>query len=157
MADLSGVADVIKNIQDDVRIIVKGELELAKAELLPQAKTAGISAGLFGGAGYFALMGATLLFCGLSFWLSLGFQVWFALDLLAALAWGFGVMAVLLFLVAGVLALIGKQRLVFTGAQDTTASAQASVDAVAGALARGKSRVASTSILGTPSAPKELE
>ena len=42
MVDQSGIADVIKNIQADVTTIVKGEIELAKAELLPQAKAAGI-------------------------------------------------------------------------------------------------------------------
>ena len=156
MTDQSGIADVIKNIQDDVRTIVKGELELAKAELLPQAKSAGIGAGLFGGAGYLAIMGATLLFCGLSFWLSLGFQSWFGIDLLGALAWGFAVMAILMFLLAGVLVLIGKQQLNLPGPKATTASAQASMDAVKGALTRGQERVAATSLLGGEG-PKELE
>ena len=156
MADQSGIADVIKSIQDDVRTIVKGELELAKAELMPQAKSAGIGAGLFGGAASLGIMGATLLFCGLSFWLSFGFQSWFGIDLLAALAWGFAVMAILMFLLAGVLSLIGKQRLNLPGPQATTASAQASVDAVKGAITKGQERVAATSILGGEPR-KELE
>lgn len=157
MADQSGIADVIKNIQDDVRTIVKGELELAKAELLPQAKSAGIGAGLFGAAGYLAVMGATLLFCGLSFWLSFGFQSWFGLDLIAALAWGFAIMAVLMFLLGGILVLIGKDRLKLSGPKQTAASAQESVDAVKGAITRGQDRVAATSIFSGVEGPKELE
>ena len=42
MADQSGIADVIKSIQDDVRTIVKGELELAKAETLTRPASAGL-------------------------------------------------------------------------------------------------------------------
>ena len=45
MADESGIAEVIKNIQADVSTIVRGEIELAKAELIPQAKAAGLGAG----------------------------------------------------------------------------------------------------------------
>lgn len=154
MADQPGMADVIKNIQDDVRTIIKGELELAKIELLPQAKSAGIGAGLFGGAGYLAVMGATLLFCGFSFWLSLGFQSWFHLDQLAALAWGFGIMAVLMFLLAGVLVLIGKQQLVLTGPTETVAHAQDSVEVVKDALASARTQVANTSVFGGE--PKQI-
>lgn len=148
MADQSDIADVIKNIQADVTTIVKGEIELAKAELLPQAKAAGIGAGLFGAAAYVAITGATLLFCGLSFWLSLGFQSWFGLDLLAALAWGFAVMAVLMFLLAGVLALIGKGQLNFTGPEATVANAEASVAAVKAAVEKGQQDVAALSLTG---------
>ena len=148
MADQSDIAEVIKSIQADVTTIVKGELELAKAELMPQAKAAGIGAGMFGAAAYVAITGATLLFCGLSFWLSVGFQTWFGLDLLAALAWGFAVMAVLMFLVAGVLALIGKGKLNFTAPEATVASTEASVDAVKTAIEKGKADVDALSLTG---------
>ena len=49
--------------------LVRGEIELAKAELLPQAKRLGFGAGLFGAAGYLALQAVTLLFIcvGLTF------------------------------------------------------------------------------------------
>lgn len=156
MADQAGIAEAIRNIQDDMRTIVKGELELAKAELLPQAKSAGIGAGLFGAAGYLAITGAGLLFCGLSFWWSVGYQSWFGLDLLTALVLGFVTMAVLLFLVAGTLALIGKQRLTLPGPQETAASAQESVAAVKGAIAQAKQRVEATSIFSGVPERKEL-
>lgn len=148
MADQSDIADVIKNIQSDVTAIVRGELELAKAELIPQVKAAGLGAGLFTVAAVVGLTGLTVLLLGLSFWLSLGFQVWFHLDLLAALAWGFAVMAVLFFLVAGALALVGKNQLKFTGAAETVANAEETVAAVKGAVEKGKDDVAALSLTG---------
>ncbi|CAL8969939.1 hypothetical protein PROP_03284 [Propionicimonas sp. T2.31MG-18] len=148
MAEQSDIAEVIKSIQADVTTIVKGELELAKAELLPQAKAAGIGAGLFGGAAFLGITGLTLLLLGLTFWLSLGFQSWFGLDLLGALAWGFAVMAVVFFLVAGVLALIGKSRMNFTGVEATKASTEAAVTAVKDAVEKGQQDVAAMSITG---------
>ena len=48
MANQLDIADAIKAIQADVTTIVRGEVELAKAELVPQVKSAGIGAGLFG-------------------------------------------------------------------------------------------------------------
>ena len=148
MADQSDIAEVIKNIQADVTAIVRGEIELAKAELMPQAKAAGIGAGLFGCAAVFGLAGVSLLFLGLSFWLSFGFQTWFHLELLPALAWGFAVMAVLFVLVAGILALVGKNQLKFTGAVETVASAEASVAAVRDAVGTGLEEVEALSLTG---------
>ncbi|MCA0296724.1 MAG: phage holin family protein [Actinobacteria bacterium] len=148
MADQADIAEVIKNIQADVTTIVKGEIELAKAELMPQAKAAGIGAGLFGGAAVVGLSGLSLLFLGLSFWLSYGFAVWFHLEQLPALAWGFAVMAVLFFLVAGVLALIGKSQLKFTGAEKTVAEAEQTVAAVKGAIEKGQQDVDALSLTG---------
>jgi len=148
MANQPDIAELIKNIQADVTAIVRGEIELAKAELMPQAKAAGIGAGLFGVAAVVGLTGLTVLLLGLSFWLSLGFQVWFHLELLAALAWGFAVMAVLFFLVAGVIALLGKNQLKFTGAAQTAASAEATVAAVKGAVQLGLEDVEALSLTG---------
>ena len=115
MANQTDIAEVIKNIQADVTTIVRGEIELAKAELMPQAKAAGIGAGLFSVAAVVGLTGLTVLLLGFAFWLSFGFQTWFHLDLLPSLAWGFATIAVLFFLVAGVVALLGKNQLKFTG------------------------------------------
>lgn len=52
------MSDLLKNITDDVQTIVKGEIALAKAEMMPKAKGLGIGGGLFAGAavcGIFAL------------------------------------------------------------------------------------------------------
>ncbi len=148
MADQTDIAEVIKNIQADVTAIVRGELELAKAELMPQAKAAGIGAGLFTVAAVIGLTGLTVLLLGLAFWLSFGYQTWFALDILPSLAWGFATIAVVFFLIAGVAALIGKNQLKFTGAKETAASTDATVTAVKGAVAAGLEDVQELSLTG---------
>ena len=148
MANQTDIAEVIKNIQADVTTIVRGEIELAKAELMPQAKAAGIGAGLFSVAAVVALTGLTVLLLGFSFWLSFGFQTWFHLDLLPSLAWGFATIAVLFFLVAAAVAVLGKNQLKFTGAKATAASTEATVAAVKGAVAAGLEDVQELSMTG---------
>ena len=61
MADLP-VGDIIKDITDDVKLLVQDQIELAKAELIPAAKNGGTGAGLFGAAGYFAISATILLY-----------------------------------------------------------------------------------------------
>ena len=138
MANQTDIADAIKAIQADVTTIVRGEIELAKAELVPQAKSVGIGAGLFGGAGYLAVNGVSLVFLGLSALIA----NWFATSLgwapFLAACMGLVIMAVVLFLIAGVLALIGKGKVSVKGPEATIAQGQASVDAVKGALERGQ-------------------
>jgi membrane protein len=79
---------------------VRQELELAKVELTAKGKEAGIGAGMFGGAGLFALYGVGALVACAILALSTAVTGW-----LAAL-----IVAVVLFAVAGVLALLGKSR-----------------------------------------------
>ena len=43
------VGDVVKDISADISTLVKGEIALAKSEIIPQAKKAGIGAGLLAG------------------------------------------------------------------------------------------------------------
>ena len=66
MAD-QGVSDLIKGISDDVKLLVRDEIQLAKAELVPAAKNAGIGAGLFGAAGYFAICALSVLYFAAAF------------------------------------------------------------------------------------------
>ena len=66
MADLA-VGDIIKNITDDVKLLVQDQIELAKAELTPAAKQGGTGIGLFGAAGYFALSATILLYFAAAF------------------------------------------------------------------------------------------
>lgn len=156
MAEQQSLADIVKSIQSDVTAIVKGEIELVKAELIPQAKVAGLGAGLLGGAAFIAITGATLLFVGLSFLLSLGFVAWFSLPVLGGLAWGFSIMAVLLFLVAGGLALIARQRMVFTKPEAAIAQAEATAASVGSAITETFSEINSLSLTGSTRQP-ELE
>ena len=134
MADQNGIADLIKNIQADVTTIVHDEIELAKAELLPQVKAVGVGVGMFGAAGYVVVTASILLFFGLAFLLSWAFSIWFGASTLAALAWGFVVMAVLLLVVAGALGLAGKGKFSFNKPATTIDSVEQSVVAVHAAI-----------------------
>ncbi|MET1006464.1 MAG: phage holin family protein [Propionibacteriaceae bacterium] len=126
MADSPAVGDLIKDIQDDVKRLVQGEIELAKSELIPSAKKAGIGAGMFGGAGYFAINAATLLYVAAALGIyALGLSLWLS----------FLIVAVALLLIAGVLALIGLSNVKkVKGPDKTIAQAQTTVAELKGAI-----------------------
>jgi uncharacterized membrane protein YqjE len=92
--------ELVKDLSQQVSTLVRQELELAKVELTAKGKQAGIGAGMFGGAGLFALYGVGALVACAILALSTAIAGW-----LAAL-----IVAVVLFAVAGVLALMGKSR-----------------------------------------------
>ncbi len=128
------VGDIIKDISDDVKELVRDEIELAKSELIPSAKEAGLGAGLFGGAGYLALSAMLLLFFGAAYGISTaGVALWLS----------FVIVAVALLVIAAVLALIGRARInkvtppvrTIAGANETVAEV---TSAAKGALAAAK-------------------
>src|SRR5215210_50278 len=97
------VGDLIKSITDDVKQLVRDEVALAKAELIPAAKNGGIGAGLFAGAGYFAICALSVLYFALAFGLAAAFDwptwlgflvVGIALFVVAAICGGVGLMLV---------------------------------------------------------------
>jgi uncharacterized membrane protein YqjE len=92
--------ELVKDLSTQVSTLVRQELELAKVELTEKGKQAGIGAGMFGGAGVFALYGVGALVATAILALSTAVAGW-----LAAL-----IVAVVLFAAAGVLALLGKAR-----------------------------------------------
>ena len=78
------VADLIKDIRGDAQLLINDQLELAKAELTPAAKNAGIGGGLFGAAGYFGINAATLIYIAAAFGLAaLGLPYWAAFLIVA--------------------------------------------------------------------------
>ncbi len=97
MADLA-VGDIIKDITNDVKLLVQDQIELAKSELVPAAKNGGTGAGLFGAAGYFGISASILLYFAAAFGLvAAGLAAWLAFLIVAAA----------LLLIAGILAGIG--------------------------------------------------
>jgi Putative Actinobacterial Holin-X, holin superfamily III len=97
MAD-QAVGDIIKNITDEVKTLVRDEMELAKHELIPAARNAGIGAGLFGAAGYFAICALSVLYFAAAFGLvAAGLAAWLA----------FLIVGGALFAIAGLCGLIG--------------------------------------------------
>ena len=92
--------ELVKDLSTQVSTLVRQELELAKVELTAKGKQAGIGAGMFGGAGLFALYGVGAVVACAILALATAVAAW-----LAAL-----IVAVVLFAVAAVLALLGKAR-----------------------------------------------
>ena len=93
-------ADLVKELSSQVSTLVRQEMELAKAELSQKGKQAGIGGGMLGGGGVLALYGLGLTLATAVLALQL-----FMADWLAAL-----IVAVVTFAAAGVLALMGKNR-----------------------------------------------
>jgi hypothetical protein len=96
----NSTGELLKELSDQTTTLVKQEIELAKAELAQKGKTAGIGAGMFGGAGLFgvgAFAALTTFFIAL---LDGAVTIW-----LAAL-----IVAVIYAAVAGALALTGKNK-----------------------------------------------
>ncbi|MEU4419801.1 phage holin family protein [Actinoplanes sp. NPDC024001] len=94
-------AELVQRASEQLSRLVRDELTLAKAELAEKGKHAGIGAGLFGGAGVLAGYGVGALIATLVIVLDLFLDLW-----LAAL-----IVTVVLFAVAGVLALLGRNQL----------------------------------------------
>jgi hypothetical protein len=96
----ASTAELVKLASEQVSRLVRDELALARAEMTTKAKRAGTGIGLFGAAGVVALYGVAALIVTLIVALDLVMPLW-----LAAL-----IVAVVLFLVAGILALFGKKQ-----------------------------------------------
>lgn len=96
----ASTGELIGQLSDQVTRLVREEVRLAQAEVTQKAKRFGIGAGLFGGAGVMALLGVTALLVALILGIATtGLPGWLAAIIVAG-----G-----LFLIAGVLALLGKR------------------------------------------------
>lgn len=101
--DLSGAStgELVSRLSTQLSELVRGELELARAELTAKGKRAGVGAGLAGTGGVVALFGVGTLIAAAVAALALVVPVW-----LSAL-----IIGVTLLLVAGVLAVAGRGQL----------------------------------------------
>ena len=94
------IGELVSQMSEQVSTLVRDELALARAEMVEKGKRAGTGAGLLGGAGVIALYGVGALLVTIGALLALVLPVW-----AAAL-----IVAVVLFIAAGVAALIGKKQ-----------------------------------------------
>ncbi|MGB2569031.1 phage holin family protein [Micromonospora citrea] len=120
-------AELVQRATEQVSRLVRDELALARAELTQKGKHAGIGIGLFGGGGALALYGLGALVATAILLLDLVLPAW-----AAAL-----IVAVVLFLIAGVFALVGKKqvsRAVPPVPESTVRSVRADVDVVTAAV-----------------------
>lgn len=94
------IGQLVSDVSTDLSQIMRGEIELAKAEIKQDVQHAGKGAGMFAGAALFGLYGLGLLFLGLAAVIAIWLPWWAGLLIVAAV----------LFIVAAVLALIGKKQ-----------------------------------------------
>ncbi|MPQ97641.1 phage holin family protein [Modestobacter sp. I12A-02628] len=95
----ASTGQLLGDLTDQVTRLVRNEVALAQAEVTGKAKKLGVGAGLFGGAGLFAFFGTAVLVAAAVLGLAHVVPDW-----LAAV-----IVAVVLFVVAAVLALVGKK------------------------------------------------
>jgi uncharacterized membrane protein YqjE len=90
---------LVSDLTNQISRLVRDEARLAQVEVTQKAKRLGVGAGLFGGAGLVAFFGLATLITTAILLLALVLPAW-----LASL-----IVTVVLFAVAGVLALVGKK------------------------------------------------
>ena len=94
-----GLGEIVTEVTSKAQLLVREEIELAKAEVTAKVSKLAKGAGFFAGAGILAVFGLIWLFhflaLGLADWLSL--KVWV----------GYLIVTVVLFIVAGVLGFLG--------------------------------------------------
>lgn len=99
------VAELVKRLSEQTSRLAHQEVELAKAELALKGKRFGIGAGMFGGAGLFGFFALGALTTAAILALSLAVAGW-----LAAL-----IVAGVLGMIAGMVALVGTRKVVQAG------------------------------------------
>jgi uncharacterized membrane protein YqjE len=100
VTDDKAVGELFQELSAQTTTLVRKELQLAQLEMQEKGKRAGVGAGLFGGAGLIAFYGGGALIVTIGLALAEVVDGW-----LAGL-----IVTVLLFALAGVLALTGKKQ-----------------------------------------------
>jgi uncharacterized membrane protein YqjE len=116
---------VVHRLSEQIPELVRSEIRLAQAEMAEKGKRAGMGVGLFSAAGLFALFGLSVLIATAVIALDLALPLW-----LSAL-----IVAVALFVVAGIAALVGKKEISQAtppAPERAIAGVKADVDAVKG-------------------------
>jgi hypothetical protein len=96
----ASTADLVREAAGQISRLVRDELALAKTEMAEKGKRAGLGAGFLGGGGIVALYGVAALLAAAVMGLAEAMPGW-----LAAL-----IVAVVLFAVAAVMALVGRSQ-----------------------------------------------
>jgi uncharacterized membrane protein YqjE len=96
-----GVGELVSRASQQVGDLVRAELRLAVAELKGKGRHAGVGAGLFGGAGVIAMYGGAALVAAAIVALAMVLPLWASALIIGAV----------LLVIAGLLALTGRQQL----------------------------------------------
>ena len=116
------LGQLVADATSDISAIVRNEIALAKAEMTAEAKTAGKGAGMFAGAAFVGLLGLVFLFHSVAWGIAEWLPVWA----------GYLITTVLMFAIAGILALVGRSNMnrVNPKPERTIKNAQDTIDAI---------------------------
>jgi uncharacterized membrane protein YqjE len=99
-----GIAEAVNEISERASLLIREEIELAKAEVTQKLSRLAKGAAVGGAAAVFAIFGVVMLFHGLS-WLA-----WWALPVDSQqIFWGFFVVAAVLFILGGVAGMVAAR------------------------------------------------
>ena len=101
MAEKQSLGAMVSGLTQDFSAIVRGEVELAKAEVRQTMQNATRGGGMLAGAGVLGFLGFVFLLVTLAFVIAIWLPVWA----------GFGIVTLLLVIVAGILGFLGKKHL----------------------------------------------
>ncbi len=102
MSEQQSLGSMVKGVTEDLSTLVRGEIELAKTELRDSARTAASGGAMLVVAGVTAFLGVIFLLLTLAWVLvQLGLPIWA----------GFGIVTLLLVLVAAILFVVGRKQL----------------------------------------------
>ncbi|MBF5081883.1 phage holin family protein [Quadrisphaera sp. INWT6] len=117
------IGQLVADASRDLSALVRAEIALAKSEITAEVKQGAIGAGLFVGAAVFGGIGGLFVLLAIAWLLSLWLPTWA----------GFLIVAVVLLVIAGALALVGKGRISKVGKPERTIStSKQSIEALKG-------------------------
>jgi protein-S-isoprenylcysteine O-methyltransferase Ste14 len=116
------LGQLVADATQDISTIVRSEIALAKAEVTAEAKIAGKGAGMLAGAAFVGLLGLIFLFHTLANVLDVWLPLWA----------GYLITTVVLFLLAAILGLVGKNSMskVKPKPERTIKNAQETIEAI---------------------------
>lgn len=97
----ASTGQLLTQATEDISTLIRDEMALAKRDLAQTGKRVGIGAGLFGAAGTLALYGLGALIATVILAIAEGLAPWIAA----------GIVTIVLFVAAGVAALVGKKSI----------------------------------------------
>lgn len=97
----TSLGELLGEVTQDLSVLIRQEIALAKAELKESAGKAGKGAGMMGGAGYAGLMAV--------FFLSVA--LWWGIGQLVGLGWSAIIVALIWAVIAAVLFLVGRNEI----------------------------------------------
>ncbi len=128
-AEDRSLGEIAGDLFDNASTLIKQEVELAKAEAKDSASKAGKGVGMFAGAGVTALLG--MIAVTLALWW--GIAILIGSDTDPALGWSGVIVALIWFVIAAILALVGKKEFEkMRGLKQTTQTVKKIPNAAAG-------------------------